>query len=425
MHQRMKLNLNLTLIALLGIVSIPPEIFSAQTESSSVEVKNFVIIGPENSKVEFIGTHVGDDPKPRLGGFQEFRGSVGVDLQNKTIESLQISFEIGSIWTEFDKLTSHLMNADFFEQAKFPIAQFNSTRVVNLANGSCNIHGELNLHGQTASISIPATYQITDAGLQLTAQFFLDRSEFGMDRMLDGVEKQVSINFVIGQPDQKLLEKSGDQVPRQAMGQKAIAVQPFVVIGQQNSSVEFVGTHVGNDPKPRLGGFQEFRGMVGIDPNSNSLTSLQMQFDIGSIWTEFDNLTKHLMTADFFDVANHPTASFVSHQIQKTGDNTCNIIGKLNLHGQSSEVSFPATFAINEQGMTLTSQFSIDRAEFGMDKMTDGVETPVSIRFTIGTPDRKFQEAQQEQQMRAQSRLMQQRLNSQSVKVFLPEMLQY
>ncbi len=420
-----RLNLSLTLMVLIGLAAIPPQMVSAQIDTDPVEVKNFVILGPENSKVEFIGTHVGDDPKPRLGGFQEFRGSVGVDLKNKTIESLQISFEIGSIWTEFDKLTAHLMNADFFDQAKFPVAQFNSTRVVNLPNGSCNIQGELNLHGQSATISIPATYQFSDAGLQLTAQFFLDRTEFGMDKMTDGVEKQVSINFIVGQPDQKSLEKNGHPNGNESPAMKPVVAQPFVVIGQQNSSVEFVGTHVGDDPKPRLGGFQEFRGMVGIDPELKTLTSMQMQFDIGSTWTEFDNLTKHLLSADFFDLTNHPTASFVTQQIQNTGDGTCNIIGKLNLHGTSSGVSFPATFTINEQGLTLTSQFTIDRTEFGMDKMTDGVEAPVSIRFTIGTPDRKFQEAQQQQQLQEQSRLMQLRLNSQSVKVFLPEMLQY
>src|SRR5262245_9231372 len=37
-----------------------------------------VKITPENSLIEFIGTHVGSEPKPRLGGFETFQGEIGI-----------------------------------------------------------------------------------------------------------------------------------------------------------------------------------------------------------------------------------------------------------------------------------------------------------------------------------------------------------
>jgi polyisoprenoid-binding protein YceI len=383
-----------------------------------VKSQPMVVVGPENSRVEFIGTHVGDDPRPRLGGFREFRGYVGLNPEKTAVDSLSLSFDMNSIWTEFDNLTSHLKTADFFETASYPTAQFVSSRVVNLPNGGCNIQGQLTLHGQTTGISIPASYEINPQGLKLTAQFFLDRTEFGMDKMLEGVEKLVSVQFTVGQPDRKQAE--GD-----ANRNEEVAVEDFVILGPANSAVEFVGTHVGDDPKPRLGGFRSFRGLVGIDPAGKSIQSLQLQFQIGSIWTEFDQLTTHLLTADFFDAEKFPSASFISQQIVPTGPGTCTISGLLTMLDTSVEVNIPAQFEMTEQGLALKSQFVIDRSEFGMNKMTDGVETPVSIRFTIGVPDRKHQELQNQREVEQQQLRQQQESNGQTARLFLPKMLQY
>jgi len=408
------------LVLMLAFVPRPQE-SKAQIDSppaAPVMYQPMVVIGPENSRVEFIGTHVGDSPRPRLGGFKEFRGHVGLNAEGTAIETLNLNFEMDSIWTEFDNLTNHLKNADFFETATYPTARFTSTRVVNLPNGGCNIQGELTLHGQTAAVSIPANYQLDQQGLKLNAQFFMDRTDFGMDKMLDGVEKQVSVQLTVGQPDRK--QPQGEAAPAMS-----VATEDFVVIGPQNSAVEFVGTHVGDDPKPRLGGFQNFRGMVGVDPSSKSIKSLQMQFSIDSIWTEFDRLTSHLLTADFFDAQNYPLATFSSRQVIATGDRSCTISGNLTLHGTTIEIKIPAQYEITDQGLTLKSQFIIDRSEFGMDKMTDGVETPVTIRFNIGTADRKFKEIQTEKEAQQQSRLKQQQLNRQSARLYLPKMLQY
>lgn len=400
--------------------SLPQPLMSQNETVAPTPVKSqpMVMVGPENSRVEFIGTHVGDDPKPRLGGFRKFQGYVGLNAEKTSVESLSLSFDMDSIWTEFDKLTSHLKTADFFDTQTYPTAQFVSSRVVNLPNGGCNIQGQLTLHGQTTAISIPASYEINEQGLKLTAQFFLDRTEFGMDQMLEGVEKQVSVQFTVGQPDRNQAEGKANLT-------QAVPMEDVVVLGPQNSSVEFVGTHVGDDPKPRLGGFRSFRGLAGIDPAGKSIQSLQLQFRIESIWTEFDNLTTHLLTADFFDAEKFPTASFISQQVVPTGPGTCSITGTLTLMDTSLEVKIPAQFEMTDQGLTLKSQFVIDRSQFGMNKMTDGVETSVSIKFQIGVPDRKHLEIEAEREAEQQKLRQQQEINEQTARLFLPKMLQY
>jgi|GEM_PF-2200824 len=203
----------LCVVAVLMLLTPRPAELSAQSpaaESSPVPYQTVVNLAPENTRIEFVGTHVGDDPKPRLGGFSKFEGMIGVDLDKKQVTSIQVEMQIGSIWTEFDNLTAHLMNPDFFETEKFPSARFKSTKIMTLQNGTCNVAGQLTLHGKTSEVMFPASYKLEESGLVLTAQFFLDRTAFGMDKMTDGVEKMVSINVIVGSPTKSAESASGN-----------------------------------------------------------------------------------------------------------------------------------------------------------------------------------------------------------------------
>ena len=153
-------------------------------------------------------SHVGDEPKPRLGGFKEFQGYVFVS-PNDTITSFVLDINVASVWTQFQKLTGHLKAADFFETDKFPAARFVSTGIKTGAQGQCQITGNLTLHGQTKSISFPAQYRFENGGLLLATKFKLDRSQFGMNQMLSGVDKLVEVEFYIGQPTRPAVEQPG------------------------------------------------------------------------------------------------------------------------------------------------------------------------------------------------------------------------
>lgn len=155
---------------------------------------------------------------------------------------------------------------------------------------------------------------------------------------------------------------------------------------QENTKIVFVGTHSGVKPDPRTGGFEKFTGKVDVDTNTKSLKSVSVDIETASVWTEIPNLTNHLKSADFFDVREHPQAAFQSTSI-KADDATAGsvtITGNLTLHGATKEISFPAKFSITDEGLTLTSKFSIDRTEFGMTFGADRVEKEVSLTVVIG-----------------------------------------
>ncbi len=170
----------------------------AQDAATPVAVESAVFLSPENSNISFVGIHVGDDPKPRLGGFAKFNGHVKVDSAKKSIIGVHLDIDIDSVWTEFAGLTKHLKNEDFFETDKYPTSQFVSTSVAMTGEGKCSITGELTLHGETNSITFPATYRFENGGLVLSSEFSLDRSMFGMKKMLSGVDKMVSMTFEVG-----------------------------------------------------------------------------------------------------------------------------------------------------------------------------------------------------------------------------------
>ena len=151
----------------------------------------------------------------------------------------------------------------------------------------------------------------------------------------------------------------------------------------QNTKIQFVCAHVGPRPDPRKGGFGKFSGKIQIDPAAKALKTLEVEIDTASLFTEFDMLTNHLKSPDFFEVRRHPTATFVSTQIEP-GTGSTKITGKLTLHGVTKEISFPATIAITDAGLTLKSEFTLDRSEFGMNFDPKKVENKVSLTVVVG-----------------------------------------
>ncbi len=171
---------------------------------------------PQNSKIEFIGTHVGDDPKPRLGGFKNFKGEVKLAADN-SVEAINLEIDVKSLWTQFNKLTTHLNNADFFETNKYPYAKFVSSRVTAGEKGM-QVTGNLTLHGTTKEISFPVKGKLDQSGVVMVSEFKLDRTMFGMDKMTSGVEKMVSLKFVVGQPTEVKASAPGPGTEKKKSG---------------------------------------------------------------------------------------------------------------------------------------------------------------------------------------------------------------
>lgn len=186
-----------------------------------------------------------------------------------------------------------------------------------------------------------------------------------------------------GTDDGKSASQKSSSEPNQAAevkptgddGKKEVALTPA------NTKIQFVGTHAKpKEPDPRTGHFGDFTGKAMID--GDKLTSVQVDIKTESLSTELEGLTKHLKTSDFFDVNEHPTATFQSTAIEPDGDKV-NITGDLTLLGKTKSITFPATVAVKDD-LSLKAAFTIDRTEFGMDFQPEGIEKEVKMTVTIG-----------------------------------------
>ena len=142
-----------------------------------------------------------------------------------------------------------------------------------------------------------------------------------------------------------------------AQGQKYL-------ITPQNSKVEFTGSKVTGKHE---GSFGDFSGQIDYAGNpEQSRVNITMKTD--SLTTDTPDLTKHLKTPDFFDVAKFPEASFVSTSIKPGGEKGAShtITGNLTLHGVTKAVTFPATISVTPDVATVDSTFSINRKDFGI-----------------------------------------------------------
>jgi polyisoprenoid-binding protein YceI len=151
---------------------------AANTGTASVKSEG-LNISPENSAVTFVGSKV---TGKHDGGFKAFTGTI--DLVNGKAEESKVSVDIdaNSVFADDPKLTTHLKSPDFFDVAKFPKATFKSTKIEAGAKApdTHTITGDLELHGQTKSITFPATITVAEDSVTVKADFRINRKDFGI-----------------------------------------------------------------------------------------------------------------------------------------------------------------------------------------------------------------------------------------------------
>lgn len=144
-------------------------------ENAAAETLNF---SNEGSSVGFVGSKVTGSHE---GGFNEFAGTIEFNPADATASQIEVTIQTASLFADDERLTGHLKDADFFNVDAIPTATFRSTSIVAGAEGATHtVTGALNLHGQENTISFPATVVVTDGAVAATAEFSINRSEFGM-----------------------------------------------------------------------------------------------------------------------------------------------------------------------------------------------------------------------------------------------------
>ncbi len=147
----------------------------------------------------------------------------------------------------------------------------------------------------------------------------------------------------------------------QALG--ALSQPVALAINSENSKLSFVGAKVTGKHN---GSFGVVGGTLSF-ARTIERSKLTIDVDVASLKTDGgDKLDGHLKSADFFDVAKFPKATFVSDKIVKDAEGKYTITGVMDLHGVKKQLSFPATGETSPEFVSLKSEFGLSRKDFGV-----------------------------------------------------------
>ncbi len=143
--------------------------------------------------------HIGHAGVSRTHGrFNEARGTITADPANPANTSFDIAINATSVDTGNEKRDNHLRSPDFLDVKQFPAMTFKSTKVEKAEDG-LTVTGNLTIHGQTRSITLTmkgGTVTEMPPGVKrigYTGEFTINRSDYGMDKMLNAVSDDVVI----------------------------------------------------------------------------------------------------------------------------------------------------------------------------------------------------------------------------------------
>ncbi|MCB1995629.1 MAG: polyisoprenoid-binding protein [Rhodoferax sp.] len=119
----------------------------------------------------------------------------------------------------------------------------------------------------------------------------------------------------------------------------ASAAPATYAVDPTHTSVFFEALHFGTSTN--RGRFVKNSGTVTFDRAGKS-GKVELTLDMTGISTGVARFDGHLASADFFDVANHPTASFVGDKFVFDGDKVTAVEGQLTMRGKTNPVTLKA-----------------------------------------------------------------------------------
>ena len=159
-------------------------------------------------------------------------------------------------------------------------------------------------------------------------------------------------------------------------------------IDPTHTQVEFTYSHFGFSNI--TGRFDKVESEFAFDAADPSQSSVSVTIPMDSISTGVAKLDEHLLSADFFDAAQYPTATFTSTGVTVAGEGKLAVAGDLTIHGVTRPVVMDVTInKVGEHPMSkkqaagFDASFEIKRSEFGVGGYAPAVSDEVRIEITV------------------------------------------
>jgi polyisoprenoid-binding protein YceI len=121
------------------------------------------------------------------------------------------------------------------------------------------------------------------------------------------------------------------------------------------------------------GEFGKMSGTVTLDEKDVTRSSVEATIDATTIDTREAKRDEHLRSADFFDVAKHPTITFKSTKVEKVGKDGLKVTGELTIRGTTKPVVLKVTgptgevkdpYGMTRRGVSVTTK--LNRNDYGV-----------------------------------------------------------
>jgi len=134
----------------------------------------------------------------------------------------------------------------------------------------------------------------------------------------------------------------------------------------------------------------EFDATVNLDAQNPTESTLSVTIPAASIDSGVAKFDEHLVSADFFDVANHPTITFTSTSLQEVQRGRGHLVGNLTMKGITKPVTLDVK--LNKVGENFRSKAPmfgisatgrINRSDWDLGKYAPSVGNDVDLTIEV------------------------------------------
>lgn len=138
-----------------------------------------------------------------------------------------------------------------------------------------------------------------------------------------------------------------------------------------------------------IANFLQADGTLVYDAAKPTASRVEVTLPLAGLDAQVPDLTEHLRSADFFDAAQFPNATFKSTSVKAAGKGKLIVIGDLTIKGVTKPVTLNVTFnkaGVHPLGKREAIGFdataTVKRSEFGLGAYVPNVSDEVTLTIT-------------------------------------------
>ena len=130
-----------------------------------------------------------------------------------------------------------------------------------------------------------------------------------------------------------------------------------------DSEIEFKGTQLGAEFE---GEFKAFTATVVFSPDDLAGSSVSVLIDIASVDTQNGDRDSQIVSPDWFDAGQWPTAQFVTKSFSEISPGKYQAVADLTIRDVTREVTLPFDLEITGDKAEAKGEVTIKRTDFGV-----------------------------------------------------------